>query len=186
VYATSWALQAMNALNESWSKNNNSPEDYLANEQQADGGVLNSSSSQNDRIWATSYAIPAVLGKSWNDILRSVSKPKEEISSGPSKDSDDEETATTTIPLIEEVVELEEAATSTLIADVQLLASEYVEEVIEEDSNDETQDPIAATNTPNSNEQNSDEGESTPWISTIASYITKTISGLVKGILGWF
>lgn len=183
VYATSWALQAMNALGESWSKNGNLPEDYLANEQQTDGGVLNFSQSKNDRIWATSYAIPAVLGKSWNDILRSVSRPKEKISSGSSDDFDSEETATTTIPLFEEIGEV---ATSTLIADVQLLASEYVEKVNEKTVDNEVQESVALTSTPNSNEQNSNEEKATSWISTIASYVTKTISGLMKGILEWF
>lgn len=74
VYSTSWALQASNVLNESWRKNGNTGYDYLASVQSTDGAVLSSGETLPNRIWATSYAIPALLGKSWNEILHSVSK----------------------------------------------------------------------------------------------------------------
>ncbi|OGI75641.1 hypothetical protein A3C67_02500 [Candidatus Nomurabacteria bacterium RIFCSPHIGHO2_02_FULL_42_19] len=75
VYSTSWAMQAMNVLNESWSKNENTPLDYLGKQQAGDGAVLSSSETLQNRIWATSYAIPAVLGKPWNLIMHTVAKP---------------------------------------------------------------------------------------------------------------
>ncbi len=113
VYTTAWVAQAMYESGENWIKNSNSVQDYFAQNQQADGGVLDSDETNQNRIWATSYVIPAVLEKSWNDILKSVSKPKQDTNSST------EESATTTIPSIEEHVnsdiEIEEYnATSSL------------------------------------------------------------------------
>ena len=82
VYATAWALQAMNVLSESWEKDGNSPEEYLIKYQQADGGLLSSDETERNRIWATSYAIPALLGRSWDEVLESVSKPNTQESVG--------------------------------------------------------------------------------------------------------
>jgi squalene cyclase len=77
VYSTSWVAQAMSALETSWTKNSNTVFDYLtANQSIEDGAVLPSSETIQNRIWATSYAIPAVLEKSWDSILHPVSKPK--------------------------------------------------------------------------------------------------------------
>lgn len=81
VSSTSWAIQAENALNVSWTKNDKSGLDYLAKQQtNADnnGAVLSSSETPENAIWATSYAIPAGLGKTWNEIMESFSKPKNE------------------------------------------------------------------------------------------------------------
>ncbi|MCX6757516.1 MAG: DUF5011 domain-containing protein [Candidatus Nomurabacteria bacterium] len=74
VDSTSWALQASNAINTTWTKNGHTGIDYLASNQIADGGVTNNS-VQSNRIWSTSYAIPGVLGKTWNSIFHTVSKP---------------------------------------------------------------------------------------------------------------
>lgn len=74
VYSTSWVMMAIAALNEnpaSWAKNDHVPEGYLEFHQAIDGGVLQSETEQN-RIWATSYALPASLGKSWSNILVDV------------------------------------------------------------------------------------------------------------------
>ncbi len=76
VYSTSWATQAIFALKEnsnSWIKNGHTPQDYLQFQQASDGGVQQSDTSDN-RIWATSYAIPAALGKDWGSILNYFSK----------------------------------------------------------------------------------------------------------------
>lgn len=80
VYSTSWAIQAMNILGLSWVNNNNTPIDYLANYQSSDGGALLESENSQNRIWSTSYAIPAVVGKSWSQIMQKVGKqePKEQ------------------------------------------------------------------------------------------------------------
>ncbi len=78
VSSTSWAMQAMNALGANWTQNGNNALDFLATEQATDGAVLIYSESLQNRIWATSYAIPAVLGKSWSMILHPVSKPTQD------------------------------------------------------------------------------------------------------------
>lgn len=72
VYSTSWAMQA----GASWAKNGKMPADYLAVMQAADGAAISQSESVNNRVWATSYAIPAALGKSWRVIIHPVAKPQ--------------------------------------------------------------------------------------------------------------
>ena len=74
-------MQASSALDTTWVKNGKNGNDYLAINQNPDGGVLASSESQQNRIWATSYAIPAVLGKTWNTIMHPVPKLTTDISS---------------------------------------------------------------------------------------------------------
>lgn len=76
--STSWAIQAL-SLNTSYNLEVERAIQYLAHKQNDDGG-LDSDSEKNSRIWSTSYAIPAVLGLSWNFILKSF--PKEEIAIG--------------------------------------------------------------------------------------------------------
>lgn len=72
VYSTSWAMQA----GASWNKNGKTPTDYLATMQASDGAAISGNESLNNRVWATSYAIPAILGKSWSAIMHSVPKPQ--------------------------------------------------------------------------------------------------------------
>jgi hypothetical protein len=72
VYSTSWAMQA----GASWTKNGKTPMDYLVVTQAIDGAAISQSESINNRVWATSYAIPAVLGKSWSSIMHPVPKPQ--------------------------------------------------------------------------------------------------------------
>ncbi len=76
VSSTSWAMQAEAALVTSWVKGGKSGLDYLGTLQAEDGAMLSSGETLENRIWATSYAIPAALGKPWDKILESVSKPK--------------------------------------------------------------------------------------------------------------
>ena len=68
VYATSWALQALAALKEPFNAS------LLASYQALDGGSQEGESIEN-RIWATSYAIPAALGKDWGKVLVAFAKP---------------------------------------------------------------------------------------------------------------
>ncbi|MEK9181536.1 MAG: prenyltransferase/squalene oxidase repeat-containing protein [Patescibacteria group bacterium] len=75
VYATSWALQASSALGTTWTKNGKNGNDYLAVNQAIDGAVLPVNETLQNRIWATSYAVPAALGKSWSLIMHTVAKP---------------------------------------------------------------------------------------------------------------
>lgn len=67
IYSTSWAMQALASLKE------NINQKYLQSQQAQDGGVQELDTIQN-RIWATSYAIPAAMGKDWGSILNYFGK----------------------------------------------------------------------------------------------------------------
>ncbi|MBI3335243.1 MAG: DUF4430 domain-containing protein [Candidatus Portnoybacteria bacterium] len=111
VFSTSWAIQAIRALGEheeDWEKGVKTPGDYLFGNQAGDGG-LPLLGDANMRIWATAYAIPASLQKTWDEILVHFSfEPPIGGITGvePVKPV---EYATTTIPLFE----LPQTATST-------------------------------------------------------------------------
>ncbi len=78
-FSTSWGIQAIFALGEQendWKlPNGATPSEYLANQQNTDGGMETSSVAKNDRIWSTAYAIPAILHKPWSNTLVSFNKP---------------------------------------------------------------------------------------------------------------
>ena len=74
VYSTSWAMQAMGALNASWTKGGHIPIDYLGLQQTNDGAVSPASETIQNRIWATSYAIAASSLKPWSTIMQSFPK----------------------------------------------------------------------------------------------------------------
>jgi hypothetical protein len=82
VSSSSWAIQAMNVLGASWTKSGKSTADYLAGVQVSDGATSPTSETVQNRIWSTSYAIPAGLGKSWFSIMQGVSKPTTSGSAG--------------------------------------------------------------------------------------------------------
>lgn len=94
ISSTSWAIQAESALNASWRKNGKNGLDYLAAQQinaNNNSAVLGVNETPENIIWATSYAIAAASGKTWNEIMQSVSKPAKEDnqnSSGNSSNSD--------------------------------------------------------------------------------------------------
>ncbi len=76
-FSTGWGLQALSALGESattWNGSNPSPLNFLATQQKTDGGVNPTTDSNDNRIWATSYAIPGAQGKTWDSILIAVPK----------------------------------------------------------------------------------------------------------------
>lgn len=99
VSTTSWVAQAMYELNENWVKDGKSVQDYFVDFQQKNGSMIEFG---QENIMATSYVIPAVLEKSWNDILIAV--PKEvSVSASTSGGNNSTEVSTSTI------------ATSTLI-----------------------------------------------------------------------
>lgn len=78
-FSTSWVRQAISALSwtpSGWTPNLFTKEDHLAELQQSDGGIEPESSGTQTRVWATAYAIPAALGKSWPVLLQSFSKPR--------------------------------------------------------------------------------------------------------------
>jgi prenyltransferase beta subunit len=72
VFSTSWAIQAL-SLSNSFDLEINKAINYLSNQQNEDGGLITDGGVTN-RVWATSYAIPAVLKLSWNDILENFEK----------------------------------------------------------------------------------------------------------------
>ena len=77
-FSTSWALQAIAAFGEqqsAWAPIGYYPTDYLGGLQQSDGGVEPRSTDAQTRIWATEYAIPGALGKTWDSLLTSFAKP---------------------------------------------------------------------------------------------------------------
>lgn len=78
VFSTAWAIQAISTFNESvasWTKDNQTPLNFLATEQSSDGGLESQSTSLDTRLWATAYAVSAGLNKSWGNILGDFSKP---------------------------------------------------------------------------------------------------------------
>ena len=70
VSSTSWAIGAILSLKEKpedWIKNENSPLDFLGENQDTDGGIKNE--NLKNKIWETAYAITAFSGKTWNEIM---------------------------------------------------------------------------------------------------------------------
>ncbi len=107
ISSSAWATGAMNAVGENWTNGGKSPNDYFNNNQESDGGVKPSSDTAENRAWATSYAIPAVLGKSWSSILVGVSKPANS-GSGTNTETKTEEKKPDTEKKIEEEKKVEE------------------------------------------------------------------------------
>jgi len=106
VFSTSWAIQAL-SLNNAFNDEVDNAIKYLISNQQSDGGVTDDSNIKS-RIWATSYALPAVSKLSWNNILESFSKEENEESNS----SDDGE---------EKVSEEENKETVVLIDEAKLM-----------------------------------------------------------------
>jgi hypothetical protein len=68
-FSTSWVLQALYD-----DSNILKAKDYISEKQQTDGGMENITEQIENRIWSTAYAIPAILHKSWGNILNNFSK----------------------------------------------------------------------------------------------------------------
>lgn len=85
-FSMSWVRQAISALSwtpSGWMPNLFTKEDRLAELQQSDGGVEPESSGTQTRVWATAYAVPAALGKSWPALLQSFMRPIPVASTSP-------------------------------------------------------------------------------------------------------
>ena len=80
-FSTSWVLQAIYP-NNSIASHSSRAENYLAKKQQSDGGMEGVDSDVQNRIWATSYAIPATMHKSFSDSLSYFDKFTSTASSG--------------------------------------------------------------------------------------------------------
>lgn len=76
IFSTSWAVQAL-LDNNSFSDEVDQAIFYLQKQQSDDGGFMPENSSLENRLWATSYALPAILRLSWSDILFSFDKIQE-------------------------------------------------------------------------------------------------------------
>ncbi len=110
ISSTAWAMQASAKLGTTWSKNSKTGIDYLATIQNSDGGVPLTDTVEN-RIWATSYAIPSALNKSWASILQSVSK--QEVKKTIDTTGNIEKIEDTKI--VEEVKKIEEVKTEEIV-----------------------------------------------------------------------
>jgi hypothetical protein len=76
--STAWAMEGILALSgkpENWIKNNNSPLDYLATQQDSDGSIKNE--YPQNKIWETAYAVSSLSQKNWNQIMQKFEKQKE-------------------------------------------------------------------------------------------------------------
>lgn len=76
IFSTSWAIQAL-FENDSFVNEVDQAISYLEKQQEQDGGFMSENSSLENRLWATSYALPAILRLSWSDILFSFDKIQE-------------------------------------------------------------------------------------------------------------
>lgn len=113
-FSTSWSLQAIAALGDSasgWMLSGKTPLDYLASIQVGDGGV-DASASVDDRAWATAYAVPGALGKTWNSLLSSFSKPSGQTTEQQAATT--QQSATTTATTTPAATSTPEVATTTL------------------------------------------------------------------------
>ena len=78
VSSTAWAIEGILALSEKpedWKKGENSPLDYIATMQDADGGIKNE--NMQSKIWETAYVASVLSGKAWNQIMQKFEKPEE-------------------------------------------------------------------------------------------------------------
>lgn len=111
-FSTSWAIQAL-SLNNSFDDEILEAIEYLAFRQHSDGG-LDENMDIESRIWATSYAIPAVSILSWNEILESFEKEESESTDNTESSSD----GVTNEDLKEEVIKIPEPVVVELKTDV--------------------------------------------------------------------
>jgi len=127
-YSTSWALQAIAALNEdgdSWEIDHRTPEHFLALSQDVDGGLLKEESMEN-RIWATAYAIPAGLQKTWSDILGDYKNPATAtITSFWTSSADAKEAALVVVPLVNDALK-EAVFSGEAIANLEVIETEIL------------------------------------------------------------
>ena len=75
VSSTAWAMEGILGLGEkpeNWKEENLSPFDYLAVNQDTDGGIKNENTES--RIWETAYAASGASGKTWNEVMEKFEK----------------------------------------------------------------------------------------------------------------
>lgn len=116
--STSWAMLAIASLGQSeaqWAPASYYPTDYLASMQQSDGGVEPVATAVDTRVWATAYAIPSALYKTWSSLLSSFAKPTTASSGGSSTNTTATSTSAiaTTTPAVAAATSTPVVATST-------------------------------------------------------------------------
>jgi hypothetical protein len=108
-FSTAWTLQAIAAIADShtvWAKNvYYTPRYYLAGLQESDGGVEKKDADAHMRIWATAYAVPGVLGRTWDSLLGEFPKPSSSAAPAPATAPAPEEEVRTESPLPASVAE---------------------------------------------------------------------------------
>jgi len=110
VSSTAWAIEGILSLGEKpedWEKNDNSPLDYLAENQDVDGGIREADT--NSKIWETAYTLASLSGKPWNQIMQKFDKPKTETIETP-------KTETTMKPVIKKTAINKDTPTTTIVA----------------------------------------------------------------------
>jgi hypothetical protein len=73
-------VQALYSLGENgadWKNKTASPLDYLAKEQDVDGGIKDT--NIKNRIWKTSYVLGALSTKSWNQLMQKYAKQENKV-----------------------------------------------------------------------------------------------------------
>lgn len=78
ISSTTWAIEGILASSEKpedWIKNDNTSLNYLAENQDIDGGTKND--DKKSKLWETAYAVTALSGKTWNQIMQKFEKPDE-------------------------------------------------------------------------------------------------------------
>jgi hypothetical protein len=78
VSATAWAINGLIAIGENplnWKVGENTPFDYIAKNQDTDGGIKNT--NLKNKIWETAYAIVALSDRSWNELMTNFEKIKD-------------------------------------------------------------------------------------------------------------
>lgn len=116
IYGTPWVAQGLIAHGidtDLLSKNGNTPNIYIMANQNIEGSIGSISDSLNNRIWASAYAIPALLKKTWNSLLYSFSRPIIPLYAGACDDSCGQTTTTLFISTTTPKIAIETNTTST-------------------------------------------------------------------------
>ncbi|MBP7741410.1 MAG: hypothetical protein KA104_01835 [Candidatus Pacebacteria bacterium] len=114
-FTTSWGSMAISALGESpsaWrTAKGNTPLDCLRSLQASDGG-FDEGAPEDTRVWATAYALPALMETTWNSLLHSFPRPLQGTVLGVQIEQTSEPVEATSTPLMEEpVTQIEEPTT---------------------------------------------------------------------------
>lgn len=168
ISSSSWAIQAMYSLDTSWTKNDRTTDQYLSLEQAVDGAASPVNETQDNRIWATSYAIPAALGKPWNTILHTVAKPIPPVA------VDTEEEIATPVIDIPAIVQAPMPPKKVSILPAQNISGSAEQEAIPAATEEQT--PLLVATTTKS-------GTKIPLPITIGAIILLSVSGMVTFLL---